>query len=226
MSRDRARSAIQGRKAQIAGDALESWVSAEHDKALCFGILAHVDKIDPPAEVRGGRIVFGEKTVSDYVGLLAPAPLGNDVIRNYPPTVWAELRAVRVSRYYACEAKSTELTYLPRSKITRKKQAHLDVVARAGGLALLVVRFTSEPGTEALKQALNWTEHERFHRWSRTYAVPWQAIEWQVLKTAESVSEEALRAGGWAVSGECFLERFHSRGVPSTQARARVYPRE
>lgn len=194
--RDRARDSAVGRRKQAAGASHEALVDAHHDVALRLGILAHVDKIDPPAEVRNGRVEFGERTVSDWVGMLGGGG----------------------AKYYACEAKSIEKEYLPRAKVSPKQQAHLDVVARGGGLALLVVRFTG---------VINISWWVDPPAGPRVYAVPWEKIKWQVLKTAESASEADLAAANWLVApGTCFLERFHPRGTPIAQTAQRKYARE
>jgi hypothetical protein len=40
------------------------------------------------------------------------------------------------------------------------------------------------------------------------------------------LSELDLLRDGWAMQGDCYLERFHPRGVPTSTARGRVYSRE
>ena len=202
--RDRARNSIAGRKAQVAGSSFESWLHEQHEVAKRLGILAHVDKIDPPAVVRNGRVEFGEKTVSDWVGMLDGGS----------------------ARYLAEEQKSTLKEYLPRAEVSKKQQEHLSSTARGRGLALLLVEFRGELSDRLLHTMFPPVLYGHAQHSPRRYCVPWHSTPWQVLKTAESVSEESLRAGGWAVRGECFLERFHPRGTPSTPARQRSYPRE
>lgn len=125
MSRDRARSHFAGRRAKQAGNAFEDYLRGHHELAQARGILAHVDKIDPPAVVRSGRVEFGARTVSDWIGMLVGG------------------------RYLAVEQKSTLQAYLPRSELTDKQQKHLEVVAHSGGLALLAVEFRARPVGEA-----------------------------------------------------------------------------
>ena len=64
----------------------------------------------------------------------------------------------------------------------------------------------------------------------RRYAAPWLEVPWEVLRTAESVSERDLLRAGCQVllgAGECYLERFHPRGTPTTPPEVRrVYARE
>lgn len=186
--RDRARSSIAGRQAEAAGSNFEEWLNLQHELAGSLGILACIDKIDPPAVVHKGRVEFGPKTVSDYIGMLDGG----------------------AARYLAVEAKSTLKHYLPKREVTKLQQEHLTTTARGGGLALLVEEFRGQ-------------DHGRVG--IRRYAVPWLEVPWQVLKTAESVSEDALYAGGWQISG-CYLERWHPRGTSSTPPKMRTYARE
>lgn len=191
---------MSGRESQQAGDNHEAWINVQHEKAIALGILACVDKIDPPAEKRHGKIEFGERTVSDYIGMCGGGS----------------------ARYFAEEAKSTLKPYLPKSALTPKQQQHLTTVAKGGGLALLSVEFrTSAKDIEELQLA--GTNVPLIRR----YCCPWVAVPWQVLKTAQSVSEEDLIRGDWRVDPSpeaCYLERFHPRGTPI--ARGRVYARE
>lgn len=91
----------------------------------------------------------------------------------------------------ASECKATSSLRLKRSAVTPVQQTHLGDVSRAGGLALLVAGFYDEGMT-------NW----------RRYAVLWDEVSWEVLKTAESVAEAAL--AGWRVpeTERCYLSRF------------------
>lgn len=206
MSRDRARSSITGRQAKAAGDAFEAFLEQQHEVALQLGILACVEHNEPHAKVIGGRLMYTERGVADYTGVLD-----------------------RSGRAVAVEAKSTKAERLMKSAVSSKQQDHLDRVARAGGLALLVVEFRRElPAAVQLQIAL-WpmqAAEEMLRQHFRRYVCPWEKVKWQVLKTAESVSEIDLFADGGWIWGACYLERFHPRGTPSTQARQRNYPRE
>ena len=218
--RDRARNSISGRKAQVAGSSAESWLDAQHEIALRLGILARIDKIDPPAVVRNGKVEFGERTGADYVGMLGSGLAGKPVYG--------------LATYCAIESKSTLKEYLPRAEVKKEQQRHLDEVARGGGLALLVVEFRGEPSAEVVlatgEVALRVHGGVQFNPAYRRYCVPWQDVPWQVLKTAQSVSEEALAKAGWQVQiareGSCYLERFHPRGTPTAAPKGRIYARE
>lgn len=203
--RDRASNSISGRKAKAAGNKSEAWLDTQHEIALRFGILARIDKIDPPAVVRSGRVEFGERTGADYIGMLGSSPPGH------------------VHRYLAVEAKSTEDVRLYKSEVKPAQQKHLDQVSLGGGLALLFVEFRGEPVYQtAPGGAVFSTPFTPYRR----YACPWLETPWQVLKTAESVSEIDLMKHGWLIAGECYLERFHPRGTPTSVPRFRKYARE
>jgi hypothetical protein len=215
--RDRARSSISGRKANAAGNAFEAMLDAQHEAARRCGIIVRVDKTDPPAVVRKGRVEFGERTGADYVGMLGRGMLGQTTrLESLPRTVAAG--------YFCVEAKSTLKEYQPKNGdngIKELQQEHLNEVAVGGGLALLAVQFRGMP-EKAVKEVISLDAVLSY----RAYCCPWLLVPWQVLKTAESVSELDLLRDGWAMQGDCYLERFHPRGVPTSAARGRVYPRE
>lgn len=114
-------------------------------------------------------------------------------------------------RSFAVEAKSRKDARLLRSEVSVKQQDHLERVGRAGGLALLLVEFRATD------------RRQRF-------AVPWLEVPWQVKRTAESVSVEDLaitaEIRGWEADAECYLNRWHAGGRPSTPVRHRVFARE
>jgi len=175
-----------GRAAQAVGASLESWIDAQHSVAKMSGILAHIAHNQAQSNVVGGRLIYTAAGVSDYTGILDG----------------------KTGRYVGVEAKSTKAESLPRSAVKPKQQEHLEVVARAGGLALLVVEFRI-------------TELPLRYR----FAVPWLEVPWETKRSAESVSAELL--GPWLIDpGTCYLERFHPRGVPTSKHNVRVYPRE
>lgn len=180
-----------GRSAKAAGDAFEVWIETQHEIAERLGILAHIEHNEPHSRIVGGRLIYASAGVSDYTGTLEGG------------------------LSYACEAKSTSAERFPRSKIEPKQQRHLEAVARAGGLALLLVEFRY-PSTVS--------PPERF-------AVPWLKIRWQVRRTAESVGPNDLDA--WPITvkpgdGDCYLSKFHPGGPRSSAGslRQRRFARE
>lgn len=106
-----------GAKKQAVGSAFESWVQAQHEKAIYKKTLAHVVHNQPTAKMINGRLIYAEATCSDYTGCLANG------------------------RYYAAEAKSTGEDRIYRSVISSSQQKHLNTVHEAGALALLLVEF-------------------------------------------------------------------------------------
>ena len=118
-------------------------------------------------------------------------------------------------RCMAVEAKSTADDHLMRSAVSTKQAKNLDSVAAAGGLALLLVEFRGQSrGQEAGRPVF------------RRYAVPWQEVPWQVLRTAQSVAEDSIQQHR-IVPDTCYLERFHPRGKPvGSVGRVRVYASE
>lgn len=177
-----------GRKKQQAGSNFEAWVEVQHEKAILLGILAHVEKTEPHAKVVKGKLQFLEKGVADYVGVLCRD----------------EARGHAGGRYLATEAKSTADKRLYKSVVSKKQRDHLNAVARAGGLALLVAEFR-ETGAP-----------------SSRFAVPWLDVPWAVAESAESVTADGL--AGYAVDVECYLRKYHSGGRPVVPERR--YPRE
>ena len=172
------------RKSQQVGGAFERWIEAQHEAAKILGILSHVEHNQAQAKVVRGGLRYVGKGVSDYTGTLA----GN-------------------GRALAVEAKSTQKPRLPRAEIKKKQAEHMDAVARAGGLALLLVEFRQE------------TKDAEF---LQRFAIPWLEVPWETKKSAESISVEDLAA--WAVVPDCYLLRWHAGGKSSVPRR--VYPRE
>lgn len=88
----------------------------------------------------------------------------------------------------ALEVKGTADRRFYRSAITDLQQEHLEQVARAGGLAVLLVQFRSEAG------------------WP-IYRVPWQAVPWErasATKDAPSVTAEAVEPWRFNPGGGLF----------------------
>jgi hypothetical protein len=210
--RSRVQNSVSGRKAKAAGSALEAFLDIQHQIARRLGILARIDKIDPPAVMRNGRVEFGERTGADYIGMLERAPLLADFIRDggFPPSTWALLKSVQVSRYLAVEAKSTADERFYKSDVKPKQQQHLTEVAAGGGLALLVVEF-------------RWPNSGQVWR----FAFPWLEVPWTKLKSADSIG--VGQSTPWLIvkdDASCYLERFHPRGTSSTPVHQRQYSRE
>lgn len=160
-----------GRKAQRVGRQFESFVDDQHERARELGIVADVEHNQAHVEVIGGRPQYIEPGKADYTGILEGG------------------------RYFATEAKSTLSSRFGRNEVTTKQQAHLERVALAGGLSLLLVEFR----TTAV-----------FHR----YAIPWLEVPWVIMKTAESVVQKDIVK--WlVVEGDCYLARWHPGGARS-----------
>lgn len=173
-----------GRKAQFVGDSFESWVDGQHVMAKNRGILAHVAHTYPRALHVKGRLSFIKKGVADYSGTLEGG------------------------RSLAEEAKSWSKDLFPRSEVDTKQALHLETVARAGGLALLLVEFrrTTPP------------LYQRF-------AVPWLEVPWSVQNSAPTVAAADLMK--WIVAPDtCYLSRFHEGGASSSPMTRRRYARE
>lgn len=190
MTRTREQNVDAGRIAKAAGDAFENFIDEHHSKARSLRLLAHVEHNQAKAKVLpGGGLTYVGKGPSDYTGMLADG-----------------------GRVYAAEAKSVAGVRLMRSAIKKKQAEHLDAVARAGGLALLLVEFRRED-VEWMKLPVT------------RYAVPWASVPWKKVKTAESVSEVDILP--FLIEGDCFLSWHCKPGPPGSvkPAPGRVYPR-
>lgn len=172
-------SALQ-RSRQAVGGAFEVWIEIQHEKAKLLGILAHVVHNQAQTKMIKGKLEYTQRGVSDYSGVLEGG------------------------LHLSEEAKSSKSSTLPKAKISPLQQRHLDVVAHAGGLALLLVEFR-QPAPP----------HKRF-------AIPWLEVPWATKKSAESVSIEDLAS--WAVVPDCYLLRWHPGGKSSVPRR--IYSRE
>lgn len=185
-----------GRKAKAIGAAFETWIDGQHQAAHALGILAFVEKTEAHSQVIHGRVEFIAPGVADYIGTLCDG-----------------------GKTLAVEAKSTDDAQLMRSVVSPKQAKHLDAVAAAGGLALLLVEFrhVSQVGESYAAQVLP--------IYAR-YAVPWLEVPWQTLRTAESVAEASIQQ--WRILADtCYLSKYHSGGVPvGSVGRKRVFPRE
>ena len=177
-----------GRTAQAVGAAFEAWIEVQHEKARRLGILAHVTHTYPEAKYIKGVLTYAQKGVADYSGTLEGGH----------------------ATTYVAEAKSTSDKRFPRADIEPKQIEHLDAVARAGGLALLLIEFRINEVPLRLR-----------------HAIPWLEVPWQLRRTAQSVSAEDVVA--WRISGDptqCFLSRFHKGGPSSSPQRHRVISRD
>lgn len=177
------------RASQTSGASFESLIERHHDRALDLGIVpCKIEHNQAYSKVVGGKLIYTKPGISDYSGI---------VLGWFGPKTCAPLGA---------EAKSTKKDRLPRSAVEPLQAKYLDAVARAGGLALLLVEFRAQD--------------------IRT-AIPWLEVPWQVLKSAESLSVADVRKE-WQFSAEgCYLERCcpPERRSPPAKAR-RIFPRE
>lgn len=116
--------AAAGLSARRAGAAFESVIAAHHEAAIRLGLLATVEKIEPPARLvrtaGGMRLLYVAPGVTDWIGVL------------------------RGGRALSVEAKSTKRGRLARADVKPRQQAWLDACARTGGLSVLVVEFRRE----------------------------------------------------------------------------------
>jgi penicillin-binding protein-related factor A (putative recombinase) len=175
----------QGRLAKFVGDRFEEFVDTQHAMAKHYGILAHVVHNQAQSNVVSGRLIYTACGVADYTG-----------------TCEGDGRSL------ATEAKSCKEKRFPRNLVKPKQQEHLGIVARAGGLAFLLLEFRNE------------LPYKRF-------AVPWLEVPWVVKRSAESVSAEEL--AGWMIEPQtCYLSKYRKHGQSSTPSvqQGRRYARE
>ncbi len=182
-------------ESKAVGAAFEAWIETQHTIAERLGILAHVVHNQPTATFIGGRLIYTAAGVADYTGTLDRSGLT-----------------------LAVEAKSTQADKLARSAVEPKQQQHLEAVARAGGLALLLVEFR-QPGV--LRNAFR-------------FAIPWLKVPWKIARTKENLYLDDLLDSEWKIrgvisDGDCYLSKFHAPG-PSSNPRghgpARRFARE
>lgn len=171
-----------GRVAKEVGDRFEQWIDGQHDAAKYLGILAHVHHNEPRVKVVSGRVIYEKATVADYTGVLVGG------------------------RALATETKSTKAGRFPLSDVTPKQQEHLEMTARGGGLALLVLEFREE------------TVKHRF-------AIPWLDVPWEVERTAQAVYLSELKTSDWCAHPGCYLSRWHAGGPRVAPGRV-AYPAE
>src|SRR5258706_13247625 len=122
-----------------------------------LGILAHHAKTEPGCKKINGRLTYTNPGIADRIGTFEGG------------------------RSFAAEAKSTSEGILYRSEVKPKQQEHLNAVAKAGGLALLLIEFRMDMSPY----------------WVR-FAVPWLDTPWEIKRSAESVSP--LMLVNWSVS--------------------------
>ena len=172
------------RAAQSVGAAFEAWIDAQHEAAIAMGLLGHVEHNQARAQVIGGRIVYTACGYADYTLLLPGAVYG------------------------AVEAKSTSDSALMKSEVKAKQAAHLDVVVRVGGVALLLVEFRHDDGP------------------SRRYSIPWDGVPWKVKRSALSVDEADVEKFVVPV-GSCYLGlRAGAERLVLESKTIRRFPRE
>lgn len=184
--RSRSASSAQGRAAKAAGAAFEAWVDGQHEGAKILGVLVHVSHNQPGVRHVGGRIIYTERSGTDYSGVLSDG------------------------RSLAVEAKSTA-GRLMRSAIKKKQAEQLDLVAKAGGSAWLLVEFRDNEAVVG--------------RVMVRYAAPWQLIRWKKLRSAESIGPDDMRPEWRILPGECYLKRGVQVPV-GVGGRKHVFPRE
>ena len=139
-----------------------------------------------------GQLIYERSGLADYTGILFNGH----------------------GSHLAVEAKKRRGDLL-KSEVKIRQADHLDAVSRAGGLALLLVRFVEG------------MDHPRADGFVTEHAVRWTEVPWRIRKSAESVAAEDLAP--WRVSPEsaCYLEPFCPvRGVPPPDLPTRRYPRE
>jgi penicillin-binding protein-related factor A (putative recombinase) len=176
-----------GYKAKLGGMQHEGWVEAQHEKARWLGIIAHVQHNEPKTKRIGGRLIEVAATVADHTGVLEGG------------------------RYLAVEDKSVEDRRFAKNKVTREQQEHLTAVAKAGGLALLVVDF------KILVERL--LTHNRA-------AIPWLEVPWKTVKSAEALYLEDIDLKWIIIAEDCYLRRWHNGGPRSNTFGDRIYPAE
>ncbi len=178
-----------GRYKKLVGDQFESWAEGQFNHAMRIGILATWHHNEPKVKIIYGQLKYDEKSVSDYSA-------------TFETTIGAP------GRSGAFEAKSTGGKNFSLAKISPLQQKHLEAVARAGGIAMLLVEFRRE--TVPL---------------FRRFAIPWLDIPWVTLRTAKSISADVVDR--WEVApGTCFLTSYHPGGPRSTPMPGRKYPTE
>ena len=159
---------------------IEEWT----EDAKRLGLLAHAEHTQAKTNVRKGGLRYEGSGVADYVLCLGTGAYG------------------------AVEAKSDEDDRLMHSRIEPLQARHLDVVVKAGALALLL----AEMHVDGL---------------ARRFAVPWDRVPWKVVRSAESVSMWDIL--GWEIKRDNYLTRFTVprlvAGVPVDFRAKRVYPR-
>lgn len=179
-----------GKKSKNVGDRFEQWIESQHELAKQHGIVYSVVHNQPTTKFIRGRLIYTSAGASDYTGVLAGG------------------------RAFAVEAKSTDKERLPRASVKLKQAEQLDSVARAGGLALLLVEFrhVSVPAFP-VPDIIN-----------ARFAIPWLEVPWKVLRSAESVGSYDL--SDWEIHSDCYLYRFCESGTNIAPTMGRRYRTE
>jgi hypothetical protein len=176
-----------GRAAQQHGASLEAWAERQHAEGMRLGLLAHIEHNQAQARMVDGRLMYTSKGVADYTGTLCDG----------------------FGRSLAVECKSTEKSYLSKSAVSGLQQRHLDAVALAGGVSILLVELQVKG---------------RFRR----HALRWTAAPWKVKRTVESVSAEDIELFIVPVDEPCYLRWFSddTHAKPGAFGRRHVFPRD
>lgn len=179
---------IAGRSSKLAGDAFEIWLSYQHEEAIRRGFLACVEKSEPHAKILSGRVVYTAKGVADYFGTLAAGTRSAPSFSTPARPAGSDSGGLS----FVAEAKSTADERLARAVVSQKQSDHLDAVARAGGLALLLCEFRAAAPTRC--------------------AIPWAEVPWRKLRTADSLGRAEV--GRWIIApGENYFAKFLTVGA-------------
>lgn len=190
-------SAAKGRAANDAGRSWESWVAAQHDRALELGLVTRLDHVGPPTapHVVAGRVtrdrrgrlvvVVVGKAPPDYLGTLAD---GRSL------AIEAKHRRGRLSAPLTDDELARHVEDV--DAIERHQADYLSDVDRAGGVALVVVGFARSRDRRPVEVHV---------------AVPWRvlATRWTSPRGGRpSVGPEELT--DWIVDDDCdcYLRRF------------------
>jgi hypothetical protein len=129
----REKNVARGRRAKAAGDSAEAFWEAQHQMAVILKILVHWMHNQPGVKHVHGKIIYAEKSASDYTGTRADG------------------------RSHCAESKSVLDGRLLRSAVKPRQAAQLDAVARAGGRAYLLVEFRSRDALP-IRAAIPWLD--------------------------------------------------------------------
>lgn len=159
-----------GAAAHHRGDAFEAWLDAAHAAALATGALARMRHVGPPHKrIGAGEVVIVGTGPADYQGQTPDS------------------RAVAMEA--KCRAGNLRLAELP-----DHQRDDLDACARAGGVAVLVYR---------------WTTPDR--RAQRTFAMPWVQVPWAAPRRGDGPSVGPEACAPWEVDPRALLDPRDAR---------------